>query len=291
MKRFFSNIIIGCTCFSAAAAIPMQNVKFNNEETDTTIITNVLINIQKEIPSGKPQDRVASLGKQFIGCPYKSGTLESDDNEERLIVNTEEFDCTTYVETILALAYTLGESRTSWRDYIYNLERIRYRNGSLNGYASRLHYASDWVVDNVHRGNLKEVTSQIAETSYQVKTLDFMTANRDKYPALKDNKTYEKMADVERGYRSHRYPYIKSTKAGAKEVTANLRDGDIILVTTKIPGLDVQHMGIVVFADGTPYLMHASSAAGKVVIDRNPLSEYLRRNKNASGIRVLRLTE
>lgn len=77
---------------------------------------------------------------------------------------------------------------------------------------SRLHYASDWVVDNVHRGNLKDVTPQIAETSYQVKTLDFMTAHRDKYPALKDDKTYEKMTDVERGYRSHQISIYKIHK-------------------------------------------------------------------------------
>lgn len=290
-KRFFFNIMVtACWCTAATAAIPMQNVKFHNETTDTTIITNVLLKAQNEIPSGRAQSRVELLGKQFLGLPYVSGTLDNND-EETLVVDMEEFDCTTYVETMLALAYTLGENRTSWRDFVYNIERLRYRNGSVNGYASRLHYASDWVVDNVHRGNLKEVTDQIAEPSYQIKTLDFMTSNRDKYPALKDDETYRKLTDVERGYRSHRYPYIKSTKISSKGVVNNLRNGDIVLIVTKTPGLDVQHMGIVTFVNGVPHLMHASSAEGKVVVDKNSLSEYLRRNRSALGIRVLRLAE
>lgn len=291
MKRSFFNIVMMFSCLSGVSAVPMQNVKFHNEASDTIRITEVLLKVQQEIPSGSAQSRVESFGKQFLNLPYKGGTLDSGTGEEALVVDMEEFDCTTYVETMLALAYTLGENRTSWRDFIYNLERLRYRNGSVNGYASRLHYASDWVVDNVHRGNLKEVTDQIAETTHQIKTLDFMTSNRDKYPALKDDATYRKMTDVERGYRSHRYPYIKSTKTGSKDVVNNLRNGDVVLIVTKTPGLDVQHMGIVTFVDGLPHLMHASSAAGKIIVDKNPLSEYLRRNRSALGIRVLRLAD
>lgn len=291
MKRTFFNIIASALCLSASAAVPMQNVEFHNEAVDTATITTVLIEIQNKLPSVKAQERVEALGKMFLDRPYIAGTLDTASGEEALTINMEEFDCTTYVETMLALAYTLGENRTSWRDFVYNLERMRYRNGTINGYPSRLHYASDWVVDNVHRGNLKEVTSQIAEPLYQVKTIDFMTANRDKYPALKDDAAFRKIADVERGYRNHRYPYIKSTQTASKDVTKNLREGDIILIVTKIPGLDVQHMGIVTFVDGLPHLMHASSAAGKVIIDKNPLSEYLRRNRSALGIRVIRLAE
>lgn len=291
MKRKLTTIFFSAICLAASAAIPVQNVRFHDEKNDTSIITRTLIETQKELPSSKAQDRVAAIGRQFIGLPYKSGLLESESGEETLTVDMEEFDCTTYVETVLALAYTLGENRTSWRDFVYNLERLRYRNGTANGYPSRLHYASDWIVDNIHRGNIREVTAQIADPAYQVKTIDFMSANRDKYPALKDDAVYRRMTDVERGYRSHRFPYIKSGHTGSKGLATNLRDGDIILIVTKTPGLDVQHMGIAVKVDGVPHLMHASSAAGKVIIDPNPLHEYLRRNRSAMGIRVLRLAE
>jgi hypothetical protein len=232
---------------------------------------------------------VAYIGKQFLGTPYKAGTLEGD--EEVVTVNLDEMDCTTYVETVLALAYTIGEDRNSWHDFVYNLERLRYRNGEARNYASRLHYASDWIVDNVHRGNFKEVTGSLPLNESVVKTLDFMSRNRDKYPALQDQDNYEGIRNAEIGYRNHKYPYIKSTKLMYKDVLSELKEGDVILITTKTPGLDVQHMGILIMENGQPYLMHASSAAGAVIIDKTPLTDYLRRNRTATGIRVLRLNE
>ena len=48
------------------------------------------------------------------------------------------------------------ENRKSWRDFIYNLKRMRYRSGEINGYPSRLHYVSDWIVDNRFRGNFAD---------------------------------------------------------------------------------------------------------------------------------------
>jgi hypothetical protein len=76
-----------------------------------------------------------------------------------------------------------------------------------------------------------------------------------------------------------------------KDVLSELKEGDVVLITTKTPGLDVQHMGILIMENGQPYLMHASSAAGAVIIDKTPLTDYLRRNRTATGIRVLRLNE
>ncbi|MDE6086020.1 MAG: DUF1460 domain-containing protein, partial [Muribaculaceae bacterium] len=153
---------------------------FHNEASDTVRINSLLIDASK---IKNPQERVAFIGKQFINTPYVAGTLEGDTEELR--VNIDELDCTTFVDNVLAIAYTAGEGRLSWRDFIYNLENMRYRSGTMNGYSSRLHYFSDWVVDNVHRGNFKEFTSHIPGCSWEVKTIDFMSSNRDKYPALK----------------------------------------------------------------------------------------------------------
>lgn len=62
-------------------------------------------------------------------------------------------------------------------------------------------------------------------------------------------------------------------------------------ITTDIKNLDVTHIGIVVFRDGKPHLLHASSKAGKVLIDPLPLENYVRRNKHNTGIRVIRMKE
>ena len=283
LKSFFSI----CALFlgaNAYAILPSEAI-FHNEASDTTRI-NTLLN--KVIDEQDPQKRVALLGQEFLGTPYVAGTLEGD--TERLIVNLDELDCTTYVETVLTLAYTAGERRNSWRDYIHNLEKIRYRNGTINDYASRLHYFSDWVVDNTHRGTIKEYTSRMPENDWAVKTLDFMSRNRDLYPALKDSTQYERIKDCEIGYRSHRYPYVKAARLANKAFANTLKDGDVVALTTKKPGLDVTHMGIIIKKDGVPHLMHASSKAGKVIIDDLPLADYLKRT-GATGIRIIRLSE
>lgn len=42
------------------------------------------------------------FGKKFIGIPYVGGTLDRAE-EEKLVINTSELDCTTFVEIVTAL--------------------------------------------------------------------------------------------------------------------------------------------------------------------------------------------
>ena len=288
MKGFLTSIIFPAAALSAAASSPSE-VRFHNEESDTLRINEILISAKAENGNAKPEVLISYIGKQLLGTPYEASTLEG--SPERITVNMDGMDCTTFVENVAAMAFTVGEGRTSWRDFLYNLERMRYRGGKLNGYASRLHYVSDWIIDNAHRGIIKEVTSNFPGVQYAIKTIDFMSAHRDQYPALADSAEYERMRSAEIGYRNHRFPYIKSSKCSSKDVIKAMRDGDIVAITTKTPGLDVQHLGIIVMKDGIPHLMHASSAKKSVVIDSVPLSEYMRKNRSASGIRVIRLVD
>lgn len=263
-----------------------QCINWHNEYSDTLTINSML----KDASSiSDPQKRIATLAKQFLGKPYVAGTLESA-GEEKLTVNIDEVDCTTLVDNIMALAITAGEHRTSWRDFIYNLEHIRYRTGKMNGYPSRLHYISDWIVDNTHRGNFEEVTNRCPLATYEIKTIDFMSANRELYPALADSAAFAKIKEVEIGFRNHRYPIIKTSRV-AKAARTFLRTGDIIALCTGKKGLDVSHMGILIINEkSVPFLLHASSKAGKVIIDTTPLDRYLTQNR-LTGIRVIRLKE
>lgn len=281
-KTILATIFSSLLSLSASAVSPSQ-VIFGNESKDTTEVTNLLVN---NLNSGNNiNEYMVILGKNFEGTPYIEGTLEG--SPEALRVNLQGMDCMTFVENVAALAQTLSERRTSWIDFIYNLERLRYRSGTLDGYASRLHYFSDWMVDNSHRGNVSEVTDRIANAAYQIKTLDFMTQNRDEYAALADSAEFERMKNVQVGFRSHRFPYIKSANVGS----AKILPGDIIAIVTKTPGLDVSHVGIAVQKNGKIHLLHASSKEGKVCVSASPLEDYLKRNRNTIGIRVARMKE
>lgn len=285
MKRRFIGLIIFISVFNVQA-IGFNEIRFNNEASDTTRINELLISAASQ-GEMTPNQIISFIGKQFIGTPYKGGTLEH--SPERLTINMDSLDCTTFIDNVVAIAYTIEENRQSWRDFVYNMERFRYRNGELNGYASRLHYISDWIIDNTHRGNLKEHTDMIPQCEYVEKTLNFITTNRQKYPALTDSTEYERLKSAEIGFRRHRFPYIKASKLSNSKVRNALSEGDIVAITSKIEGLDVQHMGLIVIKNGQPHLLHASSKAGEVIIDPVPLQDYIRRNKNASGIRVIRL--
>lgn len=266
--------------FSATAQRP---TRFHNEAADTTRLTRMLINLSDNSRTLSPQQLVAQAGRMMIDTPYGAGTLEGE--PEMVTVNLDSLDCTTFVENAIAMAMTIENHRNSWQDFIYNLETLRYKDGKVDGYPSRLHYISDWIVDNSHRGNLQEVTDRIGKADYIVKTLDFMSSNRNLYPALANDETFSKIKDREIGYRSHRYPAIKPQNVKS----ADIREGDIIAITTTKKGLDVTHLGIAVEVDGEIHLMHASSKAKRVIIDPLTLSEYLRRNRTTAGIRVIRL--
>lgn len=269
--------------------VPVGLIKFHNETTDTTRITEMLIEAEN---ISDPNERIITLAKKFDGVPYVASTLENADGEEQLTVNLDELDCTTFVDVVLSLAYTAGQHRTSWRDFTSNLERLRYRSGEMDGYPSRLHYFSDWVVDNTARGNIKEVTNRFPVYKDVVKSLNFITRNRDKYPALADSVTYERVKSFEIGYRNHRYPVVEARHLNSRDTRNALKDGDIVALATKTQGLDVTHLGFIVKDDKViPYLLHASSAQGKVVIDKEPLIERLRRDRSIQGIRVVRLSE
>ena len=292
ITNHIKSIFCICTSFliisQDAKAILPSEIRWHNESTDTTKITSILISAS-ELNAKDPNQVVAFISKQFIGTPYAAGTLEGV--PEMLTVNVDELDCTTYIDVVSAMAVTIGERRNSWQDFVHNLEKMRYRQGKVDGYASRIHYISDWIVTNAHKGFIRDVTDRLSNPSYQIKTLDYMSRHRDNYPALSDSLEYERIKSMEVGYRSHRYPYIKSNALLGKNAAKMLKEGDIVALTTKTEGLDVSHLGIIVFEDGIPHLMHASMKEGKVVIDRLPLSEYLRKNRTVNGVRVIRILE
>lgn len=270
------------------AKVPVGEVNFHNIDADTTRITGILLETQ-DITD--PNKRVLTIAEKFLDVPYVAKTLETDNGVEVLTVNLDELDCTTFVETVLALALTAGEHRTSWRDYVANLEGMRYRGGVLNGYPSRLHYISDWVVDNSHRGNVTEVTCAFPDHRSTNKTLDFMSKHRENYPAMADSANFAGVKNIEMGYRMHRYDYLPWNVLNNKGIKEKFIEGDMVALLSKANGLDVAHVGFVVKdTKGTPYLLHASLKEGKVVRDKTPLMDYLKK-AGMPGLRVIRLKD
>lgn len=270
----------------AHAVSPMQ-IRYHCSN-DTTEINTLL---QAGVKSGLtcPNDLVIFYAQRLKGIPYVAHTLEG--KTEKLTINVDQFDCTTFVETLYALTSATLDKRVSWRDYANKLESLRYRGGVMDDYASRLHYISDWIVNNTNRGNIKEMTADIPGSKDMIKTLDFMTTHRSSYPALADSTEFAKLKNFEIGYRLHKFPYVKKEWLRSKETYAALESGDIICIVTKMEGLDISHLGIIKKEAGKIYFIDASSIGKKVQQENDDLFEYLRRSRSSLGIRVIRIVD
>ncbi len=289
MKKCFFTLLLAVIAVVSAYAIPADSISYNNVAIDSTNIAQIL-DKTRGAQLATSADRVVYVARQLVGSPYQAGTLEGD--TELLVVNTSQFDCTTFVETVLALAVTAANDTAQWGDFAHNLLGIRYRGGVIDGYSSRLHYMSDWVKNNTQQGLFTEVTSLCPKAAQMRIDLNYMTAHRRSYPALSvSDAEYEKMQNIEAEYYGYSYHYIPKNQLAIQPVKKFFKAGDIVLITTDTKGLDVSHMGIVVVKNGEPYLLHASSKSRSVIVDNQSLNLYINNLKGATGVRVLRLVE
>ncbi|MUH37314.1 DUF1460 domain-containing protein [Zobellia amurskyensis] len=228
---------------------------------------------------------IVAIGKTFMGTPYVAKTLEIG-KTETLVVNLQGLDCTTYVENVLAFALTLKNGTSSFDDFTKTLENIRYKDGQLDGYASRLHYFSEWIANNEKKGLLKDITSEIGGKEI-TKPINFMSTHRDLYPFLSDDTNFEKVKSSENYLNNQPICILAQDEIAANEHL--IETGDIIALTTSINGLDITHTGIATKEeDGRIHLLHASTGSMKVEVSKKPLAEYLKGIKKNTGIMVAR---
>ncbi|MGB5217095.1 MAG: N-acetylmuramoyl-L-alanine amidase-like domain-containing protein [Smithella sp.] len=223
---------------------------------------------------------VAAIARLFIHKPYKTGMLEQP-GKERLMVDLSAFDCTTFVETVLALARCADSGKISSHAFRKQLKSIRYRQGKINGYASRLHYFSDWLRDNEKMNFVADISKNLGGKPHR-KKINFMTAHQALYPALNNKAQWDRMLTIEKNL-SRRVLHIVDQDTVNTQAT-KIKNGDIIAFATHQEGLDVAHVGFAVREGKSLRLLHASKKEGRVVISKKTIVSYLKSNKNFTGI-------
>ena len=231
-------------------------------------------------------DLIVEIGRLLINTLYKTETLEGP-GKEKLIVNVSGFDCTTFVETVLALTKCADAGKLSLSEVRKNLKLIRYRQGKINGYYSRLHYFTDWLRDNENKNILTDVSRRLGGKP-QYKIINFMTAHRELYDGITNKTQFAKMLLVEKNLSSKIFYIIGKDKVNAQKI--KIKNGDIIAFATNQEGLDVSHVGFAIWQGKNLYLLHASSKEGCVVISKKTLVAYLNSNKKFTGIIIARLS-
>ena len=261
---------------------PLQDSLFT---TDRTIILQRFAEGMEEdlfrLPMG---ELVARVGRSFLERPYEANTLEAP-GPERVVVNLREFDCVTFCETSMALARAIKRHASTVRGYTAELEKIRYRGGRCDGYGSRLHYFSEWIDDNVKKHVVQNETAALGGVK-DARRLDFMSAHREAYPRLAGAHDFAAIVAMEKSLEGQTRFYLP--KAGVARLEERIQSGDIIGITTNVPGLDVTHTGIALREGGVTRLLHAPNVGKQVQVTSGSIAAYLQAHQNQSGIMVAR---
>lgn len=265
---------------------------------------------------GRLLDRVASISESLLGKPFADGPLgEGKDGEfdSDPLWDSQKFDCTTYVETVLARAIS-----TSSEEIKSNLNRIRYRGGVVS-YETRNHFPdADWIPNNTWL--LEDITERITAPAERDESVTVIskagwyakaTADRIKRPDLSDEERATLLADLRvrgEGFVDEevRVPYIKLSALFDSE--GNFTGDDIFnaipnvavmnivrpnwnLKTVAGTNMSISHQGILIRkADGLIYLRHASASTKAVseVLFSDYLKAYLK-SPTIKGFNVLAL--
>ena len=279
LRTVFNNLFL-CAGLLLAAQQP------NYSSADKTIFDKYIsyITPYKTNPTNEILEKTATF---FLDTPYVAHTLDVNSNEE-LTVNLRELDCFTYIENVIALTQTVLSEKSDFEEFCNNLQRIRYRNGIITDYSSRLHYTLDWAFENEKRGLLLNSSEKLGGKR-ETKPIDFMSTHRSAYAQLKtDDAMLQKIVEVENriNQRGGFYYLPKSEIAKKADEIPHL---SVIAFTTSIRGLDVTHVGFVWKEAGRTSFIHASSREKKVIVDSESLSEYCLSQKSCTGIMVLPL--
>lgn len=244
--------------------------------------------LQEAVSLPKDSCRTLHFAKKMLGVPYVAGTLDGNE-EEQLVVLVDSLDCTTFVETVLAFCIADKRGERDYEGFKKALTQIRYRDGILNGYTSRLHYFSDWIRNNEQMGFVKECTSETACSQPKELWLDFMTTHVDSYLPMKKNpELVKEMASHEKNWQGTVVSYIPKEKLNLSPEELKIKDGDVLALVTNIKGLDVVHVGFAFWKDNQLHLLHASSSSKKVIEDSKTQYESSKNTKAHIGVRAIR---
>lgn len=236
----------------------------------------------KEEPAG---ELIVRCAKQFLGTEYVAGTLETE--PEQLTINMDKTDCILFVEMCLAMVQTVKGDEATFENFCRNTQALRYRGGEVDGYASRNHYTSGWILQGEKNGIFKEVTKYLGGSPLDQK-FSFMSTHPDSYKQLADNPgAIVGILKVEKELEGHNYWYLPQSHIS--DLAKGIKEGDIICFVTPVGGLDIGHVAIACEKNGEMHFIHASTKAMKVVIDSQTISDYILTHKSTNGARVVRL--
>jgi hypothetical protein len=209
-----------------------------------------------------------ALGRLLLGVPYAANTLRGGpDRPEELVLRADSLDCMLLLDLLLAGEALFRDTATHADPAAALAEKLiaqRYQGGRID-YRARFHYFSDWIDDGPR---CLDAATRLPGAREQTVILNDRGAGRRWLEGLPARPRTLRVAP-------------------AKAATlAALADGDLVGFRARAAGLDVSHVGMVLREGGELKLLHASSRAGRVVVE--PLTTH---PQWPNGLLVLRPAE
>ena len=285
MKRFLLTLLL-----LLPLAVSAQDYA---STADDIALARIVMQDLAAAPQEAPGAQMVRAAKHLLGQPYEAGTQEG--REERLRIYLTRTDCILFAETCLGLVQTVQRcgAQARFEDLAQTLQATRYRDGVVDGYASRLHYTTEWIRQGERTGVFEDVTEALGGVR-DARRIDFMSTHPDSYAPLKGESQYAKdnrgrIRDMETRVSALPRFYVPKERLAAVE--ERIQSGDILCFATSVDGLDYSHVVIAYREKPGDRLtfIHASTAAKKVVVEPRTLEAYLQANPRTVGISVLRV--
>ena len=312
-KKMKSRILVSIL-FVWCVVFGLRGQEVNISTADTTNQTAVNIAVYERVASAltpvastlSMQELVVQVALQLLGTPYLWASLESE--PEQLQVFLDKTDCILFVELSTCMALTLKgkrimqagdgehfalretpsveEAKPGYQLLCDNIRNMRYRLGVVDGYSSRVHYTSEWLLQNQTNGILREYSQAIGQEFDQ--PFYYMSMHPKTYYQLSHDVCELGRIRMMEEHLSAQKPFyfVPQSAIGQSVERGQIQSGDIVAFISPRDGLDLAHVAIAYEQNGEMHFIHASYGAKKVIIEPKTLAEYA-----TNGIRVARVRD
>ena len=241
-----------------------------------------LMNLKSQLKGQPSAEQIRFYAELFYQSktPYLAdplGEAQFGGVSSRPLYRFDGFDCTTFVETVMALS--LAQNATDFRSLI---NRIRYKAGQVS-YFNRNHFPTvDWIPNNIHAGFVTDVTSLVAPAQESLTYIE-----KDNWYLKKGLRTF-----AERSQKTWaRIDYIAKEDLLNEQIVQRIPSGAIFNVVRPAwnlrdetgTSMDVSHQGFVIHENGEVYMIHASNGRSRdgqddsLRVKKDLLREYVQR--------------
>lgn len=271
---------------AGTAAAPDPGTTCHIVGESRTRVTRLLVQGQ-ETPTACYADFLRTALPAFVGVRFGGGGAGAPWN--KTLVNTQEMDCVTFVEQVLAMAMAhrqAAETRTAespdelFALFVHHLNHVRYYDGVVDGRQKRIILFTDAMRMLTQRGVLEDVGAYTGVPF--TKRIHYMSSNPSRFAGITN---WAEVRQTETQLSAHRRFYYPLDSLHRYEPLA--ADGDIVGLTTNVDGLDVSHVGFLTVRNGRVKFTHASFTKRQVVLEQD-LREYLSTRTSITGIVVFR---